>query len=595
MEPRDDFDRAGESLRERATRLTRGHDADEVVRLARRRRVWQGATAGVATIAVVVGILNGLPEPSVDRITVEPLAPSEAAPSEPPQPSTGSDDESTGDGDLSGSPACDVAETAAPPPITASLGTAAAAPPAAVAGGSLVAVDDQVLALAVEGSPAAALFGPGDGWRCLPTPELTDLRLAIGGGDRALVVGDDGAALLDPTTARWTALPLPDARPVGGVWTGHDFVVVLEAPAADAPSGVAAMDPDTGEWRDLAAAPFGVNRDYHTTVLWDGEQVLLLGNWLSTTNRASSLTARLAAYTPESDAWEYLPDSPLSPQAARAAMAGDRLVAVDYGQVFAEFDLDERVWELPVSKTGLAGSECPPDIAATDTQVVITSCWAGAVLDRVSGEWTDLRFDGDVREPVALDDGRIVHWHVADDGATALLVYEPDSAMTAAADVCADVRGFGTRLADTGIAPDEAAPATPADLADDVDLVVAGVLTGAAAAANGPGPAGESYLAFEFEVTETIKGDAGAGDTVRVSIAFDGDPARSAALTRDVPAGASVLVFAYEVTDAPGGWVAADGNGFAVACPGGPPLGQVGDGPGWPGMADLDALLDAAR
>jgi hypothetical protein len=594
MEPRDDFDRAGESLRERATRLARGHDADEVVRLARRRRGWQGVTAGFATIAVVVGILNGLPEPSVDRITVEPLAPSEAAPSESPQRSNGSD-ESTGDPGLSGSPACDAAETAAPPPIAASLGTAAAAPPTVVAGGSLVAVDDQVLALAVEGPPAAALFGPEDGWRCLPAPELTELRLAIGGADRALVVGGDGAALLDPATARWTAVPPPHARPVGGVWTGQDFVVVLEAPTADDLSGVAAMDPDTGEWRELAAAPFGVNRDYHTSVLWDGAQVLLLGNWLSTTNHASSQTARLAAYAPESDAWEVLPDSPLSPQAARAAVAGGRLVAVDYGQVFAEFDLDERVWDLPVSSTGLAGSECSPDIAATDTQVVITSCWAGAVLDRVSGEWTDLRFDGDVRSPVALDDGRTVHWHAADDGATALLVYEPDSATTAAAEVCADVTGFGMRLADTGIAPDEAAPATPADLADDVDLVVAGVLTGATEAVNGPGPAGESYLAFEVEVTEVVKGDAGTGGTVRVSIAFDGDPIRGTALAADVPVGASVLVFAYEVTDAPGGWVAADGNGFAVACEDGPPLGQVGDGPGWSGLADLDALLDAAR
>src|SRR5690606_24674876 len=53
MEPRDDFERASASVRRRAADLGRRHDADEVTRLARRRRTWQGATAGLTVLAVV--------------------------------------------------------------------------------------------------------------------------------------------------------------------------------------------------------------------------------------------------------------------------------------------------------------------------------------------------------------------------------------------------------------------------------------------------------------------------------------------------------------------------------------------------------------
>ncbi|HSK24167.1 MAG TPA: hypothetical protein VK906_13360, partial [Egicoccus sp.] len=358
-------------------------------------------------------------------------------------------------------------------------------------------------------------------------------------------------------------------------------------------SRMMSFDPTLRRWAARHAPPFAVDDPASTALLWDGRQVVLVGNAPPDNDAdAGTVQGRLATFDPATEQWQLLPDWPKR-QVADVAVIGDLLVAVDDRHRVASFDFDARSWSGSVP-TGIV-SECSSQLAADGDRLLLVGCHFAARSGDAGRTWEQFEVDGVLHHPAVLADGTVLVWRGAD-GAAELLamdLVERGVAPVASAP-CGDVTAFGARLGDTGITADEAAPDTPSELAQDVDLVVGGTLTGEVEVANGPGPAGESYLAYELQVTDVIAGDAAVGDTVRVSIAFDGEPLRSAELSRDVPVGASALVFAYEVTDAPGGWVAADGNGFAVACEGGPPLGQVGDGPGWSGLADLDALIDAA-
>lgn len=599
MEPRDDFDRAGASLRERAARLGSGHDADEVARMARRRRTGWGALAGLVVVAVVGVSVAALDQDLVERIEVEPLVPSDDAPSasEPATP------EDTADGavqDVTEPARCEPAELSSEPEPATTIGTTATVFPVGVGGAQLLAADDHAYAISRSGPVAFAVLDPSEGWQCLPSPPSPSPPgrvLGAAGGDAVLAVSTEGAARFDPGTERWTDVALPDlagAAPADIVWTGEHFVVLF-AGNGDGDSPLLMFDPSTGAWSRSVSLPTAVTRDTPTNLLWTGEKLLWAGG-SEERDRARWQAARLLRLD---DEWVELPTPPVSDQWVQAVLIDDVIVAVDGSGEGATFSLADGMWAEPAA-TGVDPGSCPPKLVAGTTSALLTACDQAAVFAGPDRRWATLGVAGSLSAATVLDDGTALAYHHGDDGDARLLAVPLDEALVRSARsdaACPDIADFAERLTNTGFAgdPGDGTP-SPADLAENVDLVVAGTLTGEVEVANGPGPAGESYLAYELEVTDVVSGNAAAaGETIRVSIAFDGDPTRSSALASDVPAGASALVFAYEVTDAPGGWVAASGNGFAVACADGPPLGQVGEGPDWSDLADLDALADVAR
>jgi hypothetical protein len=116
--------------------------------------------------------------------------------------------------------------------------------------------------------------------------------------------GPVGTAAYDPATDSWRRLP---AGPLGkresfsSVWTGKELIVVggnlgdtLAQPVA------AALDPETGVWRLLSALNRLTGLMPSPSVVWNGQEVFVLGSVCAQYNTACSPT--LLALDPATDA-----------------------------------------------------------------------------------------------------------------------------------------------------------------------------------------------------------------------------------------------------------------------------------------------------
>lgn len=154
---------------------------------------------------------------------------------------------------------------------------------------------------------------------------------------------------------------------------------------------------------------------------------------------------------------------------------------------------------------------------------------------------------------------------------------------------CSAIEAFAERLVDTGITYDYEPSSSPAELAEWVDAVLLGTLTGeVSTTAAGP----DGYVGYEVAVTEVLAGAVPDGDTVTVSMPYNPSHLGADAYADAVVAGAPVLIFARQHPDAPGGLTASVMEGFMTACEQGAPLGWVGSRDAW---SEIEALDDVAR
>jgi hypothetical protein len=149
-----------------------------------------------------------------------------------------------------------------------------------------------------DGPSDAAIFAydpARNEWEVFPAPTGADdtLDVTMTWTGRELVVWGHPyrnyeepalSAALDPTTGAWHTLPagpLPAGMGPAAAWDGDEVVVVAGAPASIGPGSpppkpVAALDPTTGRWRELPAAPTEVPGT-QPTLIWTGDRLLVAG------------------------------------------------------------------------------------------------------------------------------------------------------------------------------------------------------------------------------------------------------------------------------------------------------------------------------
>jgi len=80
------------------------------------------------------------------------------------------------------------------------------------------------------------------------------------------------------------------------VWTGDEVLLWGEGLRGVESNVGVALDPMTGEWRPLPAAPFGLNQG---DAVWDGREMVIVGSHLDITNLADGPSGSVAiAYAP---------------------------------------------------------------------------------------------------------------------------------------------------------------------------------------------------------------------------------------------------------------------------------------------------------
>jgi hypothetical protein len=169
-----------------------------------------------------------------------------------------------------------------------------------------------------------------------------------------------------------------------------------------------------------------------------------------------------------------------------------------------------------------------------------------------------------------------------------------DGATTSDPPACESIETLARQLVDVGITYDYEPSNSPAELAERVDVVIRGELTGEVVDQSASSDAGNPYVGYEISVDEVLAGELPDGSgSVIVSVAYnssllDADPFAEAA-TPGVP----VIVFAYVAPDTPGGFRAAVIEGFMTACEGGAPIGWVGQLGEWSSMTSLDDVAAA--
>lgn len=157
---------------------------------------------------------------------------------------------------------------------------------------------------------------------------------------------------------------------------------------------------------------------------------------------------------------------------------------------------------------------------------------------------------------------------------------------------CDDVRSFADRISNVGITYDYEPSDSPAELAANNDVVLAGVLTGGFRAGD---PDGLSFVAFEVEVTDVVTGSehVATGDETFVSLPYNPEAVDAGEFERAIAAGARVVAFA-EAADDERELVANLPEGFMTACGDGEPMGMLGEQGSWSSVESLDDVLSRA-
>jgi hypothetical protein len=242
-----------------------------------------------------------------------------------------------------------------------------------------------------EGTPRdqGAAFDPvARSWRVLPRAPIDGRSspAAVWTGRELLVWGgwsggvrDDGAAY-QPMTDEWRVLsesPLNPTIPTAAVWTGKEMLVW------DGPGG-ATYDPADDSWREIAAAPYALER---ANAVWTGREMIVYGMRYG---ESSPDPARGLAYDPAGDRWREIAPFELSPQASMIVWTGREMIAWDYEFRAGAYDPASDRWR-PLPDLPLEFYECYADGAVAGEGFVLAwHCGQAAVLELATDTWREL-------------------------------------------------------------------------------------------------------------------------------------------------------------------------------------------------------------
>jgi hypothetical protein len=161
------------------------------------------------------------------------------------------------------------------------------------------------------------------------------------------------------------------------MWTGQEMLVW------DGPDG-AAYEPEKDAWRELARAPFAMERAH---AVWTGREMIVYGMRLGD---PSADPARGLAYDPASDTWREIAPFALSPQASMVVWTGREMIAWDYELRAGAYDPASDSWR-PLPDLPLEFYECYADGAVAGEGFVLAwHCGQAAILELATDTWREL-------------------------------------------------------------------------------------------------------------------------------------------------------------------------------------------------------------
>lgn len=129
----------------------------------------------------------------------------------------------------------------------------------------------------------------------------------------------DGGAAFDPDSGQWrtiAAAPMAPRYAAVTIWTGTEMVVWGGLDRLTLFDDGAAYNPATDTWRKIAATPLAPAA--YASSVWTGAQVLVFGGiTVVTPGGLSTPTSEGAAYDPVTNTWAPLPDLPYPSWSAR--------------------------------------------------------------------------------------------------------------------------------------------------------------------------------------------------------------------------------------------------------------------------------------
>jgi hypothetical protein len=154
---------------------------------------------------------------------------------------------------------------------------------------------------------------------------------------------------------------------------------------------------------------------------------------------------------------------------------------------------------------------------------------------------------------------------------------------------CAEVEAFATQLVDVATDYDYEPSSGPRELAERVDVVLRGRLTGNSSVQG-------EYLGYELGDIEVIAGVAPEVDTTAtVSVAFNPSYRPAGSHQDAIVPGAPIIAFAHRWEGLPGGLLATLPEGFMTACDGRAPIGWTADYDQWGEMDSLEDVAEAVQ
>jgi N-acetylneuraminic acid mutarotase len=240
----------------------------------------------------------------------------------------------------------------------------------------------------------------------------TGREVVVFGGVNGSGPQSDGAAY-DPATDHWRMIaegPLSGRVPLASAWTGTELLVVGARGVGlfDGVKDAAAYDPAHDTWRDLPGLPMQINTG---ASVWTGSELVVYGAFLD--RQYSMLTpdsrARGAALDPVSGHWRDLLAAPLSGQAIALVWDGSEVIGWDHDRSSAAYDPVLDAWRA-LSDLPLEGRDCLPDGVAAGPVVFATHCGQAALFDPSRRAWQAVPTPASVVDPPVWTGDGLVEW-----------------------------------------------------------------------------------------------------------------------------------------------------------------------------------------
>ena len=253
-------------------------------------------------------------------------------------------------------------------------------------------------------SPLTNRTGAGAVW--------TGREVVIFGGVNGGGRQRDGAAY-DPATDRWRPIaegPLSGRIPLAAAWSGTEMLVVGSRGYGlfDGLQDAAAYDPALDTWRTLPAVPMQINEG---ASVWTGSELVMYGKFLDRQRSVQGPDdrARGSALDPMTGHWRDLPAAPLSGQSIALAWNGSETIGWDHNRHAAAYDRLSNAW-LTLPDLPLEGRDCLPRGTSAGPTVFAIHCGQAALFDRDRWVWQEVEAPATAVDPPVWTGDGLVLW-----------------------------------------------------------------------------------------------------------------------------------------------------------------------------------------